>query len=100
LLTGQPPFPGDKPMKVILAHVHQDVEPPSQFRGDVPSDLEQIVLRCLAKEPSERFQTAAELGNALGNCADAGSWNRESAQEWWKANAVCRQAEELLAAAT
>ena len=100
LLTGQPPFPGDKPMKVILAHVHQDVEPPSQFRGDVPNDLEQVVLRCLAKEPAERFQTAAELGQALSNCADAGSWNRESAHDWWKANAVCRQAEELLAAAT
>jgi tRNA A-37 threonylcarbamoyl transferase component Bud32 len=99
LLTGQPPFPGDKPMKVILAHVNQEVEPPSQIRSDIPPDLEQIVMRCLSKDPNERFQSAAELGGALANCSVAGGWNREMARDWWSANCVCRQAEDLLAMA-
>ena len=98
LLTGQPPFPGDKAMKVIVAHVHQEVEPPSQLRSEIPSDLEHVVLRCLAKDPFERYQSAAEMGAALANCTSAGGWNRESAREWWQANAECKQAEELLAA--
>ena len=97
LLTGQPPFPGDKPMKVILAHVHQDVAPPSQLRSDIPGDLEQVVLRCLAKDPLERYQSAAELGAALANCSVSGGWNRDLARDWWRVNAVCKQAEELLA---
>lgn len=99
LLTARPPFPGDKPMKVILAHVHQEVEPPTQFRSDIPADLEQVVLRCLAKDPLERFQSASELGAALANCSVAGGWNRELARDWWRANDVCKQAEELLVSA-
>jgi serine/threonine-protein kinase len=100
LLTAQPPFPGDRPMKVIMAHLHQDVELPSQLRSEVPADLEQIVLRCLAKTPSERYQTAAALGAAIASCSVAGEWNRELAREWWRANGSCKQAEELLAAAS
>lgn len=100
LLTGRPPFPGDKPMKVILAHVNRKVEPPSQFASELPSDVEQIVLRCLAKDPQDRFQTAAELQDALQHSSAAGLWDREQAQLWWQSHAKCRQAEELLAAAT
>jgi serine/threonine-protein kinase len=98
LLTGRPPFPGDKPMKVILAHVHQEVEPPSQFAPEIPTDVEQIVLRCLAKDPKDRFQSAAELRDALQDSTAAGLWDREQAEAWWHAHAKCRQAEELLAA--
>ena len=56
LLTGAPPFEGDKPIKIILAHAHDPVVPPSRLRSDVPADLEQVVLRCLAKNPDDRYR--------------------------------------------
>ncbi len=65
LLTGVPPFGGDQPLKVIIAHATLDVVPPSQLRSDVPADLEAVILRCLAKRPVERYQDAASLSAAL-----------------------------------
>ncbi len=83
LLTGRPPFDNDNPMKVLVAHAHDDVAPPSNLRPDIPADLEQIVLRCLAKKPGERFLSAASLGTALSECESAGLWSRAQAANWW-----------------
>jgi len=98
LLTGQPPFPGDKPMKVIFAHVNQEVEPPSSIRPEVPDDVEQVILRCLAKNPADRYQSAAELLEALAATGVADLWNRDLAASWWCSHGRCKQADELLAA--
>ncbi len=49
LLTGKPPFIGSNPIEVIIAHSRDDVVPPSKHRDGIPRDLEQVVLRCLAK---------------------------------------------------
>jgi eukaryotic-like serine/threonine-protein kinase len=86
LLTGVPPFDGDKAIKVIMAHVQGIVVPPSQLRPEIPADLEEIVLRCLAKDPADRFQTAESLGEALAHCSAAGGWNDQQARQWWRAN--------------
>ena len=75
LLTGRPPFDNDNPMKVLVAHAHDEVAPPSTLRPDIPADLEQIVLRCLAKKPGQRFLSAASLGTALSECESAGLWS-------------------------
>jgi serine/threonine-protein kinase len=83
LLTGRPPFEGNRPIKVMIAHTHERVVPPSQHRDDVPPDLEAVVLRCLAKPPAERFQTAAALREALDACEAAGRWTRADATRWW-----------------
>jgi serine/threonine-protein kinase len=98
LLTGQPPFPGDKPMKVIFAHVNQEVEPPSSIRPEVPDDVEQVILRCLAKNPGDRYQSAAELREALASTSVTDLWNRDLAASWWCSHGRCKQADELLAA--
>ncbi len=74
LLTGLPPFAGDQPLKVIIAHATREVVPPSQLRPEVPADLEAVVMRCLAKRPQERYQDAASLGAALAGCAAADQW--------------------------
>ncbi|MFZ5830524.1 MAG: serine/threonine-protein kinase [Planctomycetota bacterium] len=84
LLTGQPPFKGDRPLKVIFAHAHEAVVPPSQVNPAVPTDLERVVLRCLAKNPTERYASAADLAAALGDCEAAGSWTRDNAARWWQ----------------
>jgi serine/threonine-protein kinase len=83
LVTGRPPFEGDKPLKVILAHANQKLLPPSELAPDLPSDLEQIVMRCLSKRPEERFQTIEDLADALDQCQDRDVWNRDLAEKWW-----------------
>jgi serine/threonine-protein kinase len=88
LLTGAPPFTNAQPLKVILAHVSQDVVAPSRLRPEIPLDVEAIVLRCLAKQPADRFQDVASLASALAECCVAGQWNRERAADWWQAELV------------
>ena len=73
LLTGRPPFADRPPLKMLAAHLYEPPEPLSRHRADVPADLEAVVLRCLAKDPAERFQTVAELNAVLaGFTAPAG----------------------------
>jgi eukaryotic-like serine/threonine-protein kinase len=83
LLTGHPPFEGDAALKVIFAHAHEPVIPPSTLRPGIPADLERVILHCLEKNPADRFQTAVELEEALGACGAAGQWNRERSTQWW-----------------
>jgi serine/threonine-protein kinase len=84
LVTGKPPFDDEQPMKVIIAHAHDPVVPPGQLNGDVPDDLEAVIVKCLQKPPANRFQTAAELAAALEDCRDYGRWTRENAKTWWQ----------------
>jgi serine/threonine-protein kinase len=93
LLTGQPPFDDEKALKVILAHASEKVIPPSELQTDVPHDLEQVVLQCLEKSPSDRFQSVEQLDAALAACESAGQWTREDARRWW--NAVEREESQL-----
>jgi len=83
LLTGRPPFEGDKPLQVMIAHAHQEPSPPSQVRGDIPEDLDRVVLTCLAKSPGDRYVNAEALRQALAGCDAAGRWTREMATAWW-----------------
>jgi eukaryotic-like serine/threonine-protein kinase len=84
LLTGHPPFTADKPLKVLLAHVNEPITPPSVYRPEIPADLEQIILRCLAKSPGDRFPDAASLAEALDTCQCSGGWSHALAARWWQ----------------
>jgi serine/threonine-protein kinase len=84
LLCGQTPFHGDKAMRVIMAHVNDPPPPMSQFSGDIPADLERVVMKCLAKDPAERFQNVTSMGEALRGCVAAGLWTRQRAADWWQ----------------
>jgi serine/threonine protein kinase len=66
LLVGQPPFFG-KVIKTLGAHINEPAPAPSKAsrRKDIPPGLDQLVLRCLAKRPEDRFQTGTELGVAV-----------------------------------
>ena len=63
MLTGRPPFFGTTP-DVLQAHLSLRPPPPSDF-APVPPALEEVVLRCLAKEPARRPENATALGTAL-----------------------------------
>src|SRR5205823_5997210 len=86
LLTGRPPFDGTNPLDVMMAHVRDEVVPPSHHQADVPADLERVILRCLAKNPEERFQDADSLEQALSECAAADQWTQGHAALWWQEN--------------
>jgi serine/threonine-protein kinase len=83
MLCGQPPFQDDNPMAVMIAHAHQEVPPISSHRSDIPVDLQQVVERCLAKSPANRYGDALELERALVACAAASDWDSRSAAIWW-----------------
>jgi hypothetical protein len=70
LLTGTPPFPGATAATVMLAHVRELPDAPSA-RADVPPDIERVVLKCLEKDPLDRYQSARELDAALAACGDS-----------------------------
>jgi eukaryotic-like serine/threonine-protein kinase len=85
LLSGVPVFDEPSPVAVALAHVQKQPVPPSQ-RGEmaVPQSLERIILRCLAKDPGERPQSATELARLLDDCNEVGAWTQEDAERWWR----------------
>lgn len=61
MVTGRRPFRGDYDQAVIYSIVNETPEPPTAIRTGVPMELEQVVDRCLAKDPAERYQTAGDL---------------------------------------
>src|SRR5436190_12000697 len=61
LLTGVVPFTGDTPVEIAMKHLSTVPEPPSSRRAEIPRDLDMIVLRALAKDPAERYQSADEM---------------------------------------
>ena len=68
LLTGVPPFVRRTAAETAAAHVHEVVIPPDEIQPGVPRDLQAIVLRCLSKNPDQRFQSVDALNNALTSC--------------------------------
>src|SRR6185437_14353582 len=61
LLTGRPPFTGDSPVAIAYQHVRENPIPPSRVDPELPAWADPIVLRAMAKDPGERYQTAAEM---------------------------------------
>jgi formylglycine-generating enzyme required for sulfatase activity/tRNA A-37 threonylcarbamoyl transferase component Bud32 len=65
MITGQPPFEGDSAVVILMKHVNEPVPDIRRLNGDVPEELIAVVEKALAKDPNQRFQTAAEMGAAL-----------------------------------
>ena len=61
MLTGYVPFVADSSAEVMRMHLREQVPPPSRLRPDVPEDLDLLVLRATAKDPDDRFGSAAEV---------------------------------------
>lgn len=61
MLTGRHPFPGEHRQTIAYQIIHEEVEPPSTYREELPAEVDKLVLRCLVKEPTERYRSAGEL---------------------------------------
>ncbi|MDH3592665.1 MAG: serine/threonine protein kinase [Planctomycetota bacterium] len=83
LLTGVSVFDVEAPMQFLTKHMSEEPPPPSK-RADVPADLEAVILRCLRKEPKDRFAGAGDLRAALARCQDARLWTETNAKLWWE----------------
>jgi serine/threonine-protein kinase len=87
LLSGTPVFSGKSIIEVCSHHLHTAPLPLSERASQrIPSDLEDIVLDCLAKDPEARPPSAYKLAERLRACADAGSWTELDARSWWQAH--------------
>ena len=73
MLTGTVPFTGDTALEIAMKHLNTVPEPPSEKRppgiGEVPHELDLVVLRALAKDSDDRYQTAREMDADLGRVA-------------------------------
>ena len=65
MVTGHSPFHGDSATTVCFKVVNRDPMPPSAFDLDLPSALDALIFRAMAKDPAERYQNGAELANDL-----------------------------------
>ena len=65
MLTGYTPFDADTPLAILMKHLNDPLPLPSQLDPSLPPSFEQIVLKALAKNPDDRFQSASEMLTAL-----------------------------------
>jgi eukaryotic-like serine/threonine-protein kinase len=61
LLVGRPPFVGDSPVSVAYQHVREAPVPPSQLDPEITPEIDAVVLKALAKDPADRYQSASEM---------------------------------------
>jgi beta-lactam-binding protein with PASTA domain len=80
LLTGMLPFTGETPLEIAMKHLSEVPKPPSELRPDVPPDLDMVVLRALAKDPADRFESAEEMERELARVAGGSGVTAETAE--------------------
>jgi eukaryotic-like serine/threonine-protein kinase len=80
LSTGRRPFDVKSPVDALYKHIYEPPPSPRHFRPDLPPDLEKVILRCLAKNPSERLLSCAELADNLQSLVKRGVLIEESPQ--------------------
>lgn len=65
MVTGRLPFDAETLENFVYKHLNEEPERPSVFRKDIPKDLERLILKAMHKSPSDRFQTAGEMRQAI-----------------------------------
>ncbi|MBA3498089.1 MAG: serine/threonine protein kinase [Gemmatimonadales bacterium] len=85
LLTGEMVFAAESPLKMLIQHIQAVPVPPSIRSGrPVPADLERLIMRCLEKDPADRFASADELLAELDRLPSADGWSALDARAWWE----------------
>ena len=84
LVTGRQVFEGSSVLEVATKHVSAQPDPPSRHSpGEIPRELDALILRCLEKSPDRRPSTARELARLLSSVPLEDSWSEERAEAWW-----------------
>ena len=84
LLTGTPVFSAPTVLEICAHHLHTPPEPPSARLGRrLPAELEDLVVRCLAKSPADRPQSARALCHDLDHVSAVDPWSEVDAAKWW-----------------
>ena len=84
MATGQPPFVYEQAMKVLVAHASQQPRSPRELNPALPEELDEIILRCLEKEPEDRFQDVASLREMIDQVPISEPWSSYEAAQWWQ----------------
>jgi serine/threonine-protein kinase len=71
MATGRLPYDADTPLAVILKHVNEPVPVPTDLNDDIPEAIQAVIIKAMAKDPEERYQSANELIRDLQNAAAA-----------------------------
>jgi Serine/threonine protein kinase len=87
LVTAQYVFQAPNATMMLMQHLQATPVPPShKSPKPIPQDFEQIILRCLSKDPAARPRDAAELSDLLRKCRPVSIWSEDRAREWWVAH--------------
>ena len=94
MLTGLPPFTSSSAIGVLAEHIKTRPRAPSAIAGrPIRPELEELVLRCLEKDPDDRIQSASELAAALRAIEFDRAWTNDDARAWWDARRCEREGE-------
>jgi tRNA A-37 threonylcarbamoyl transferase component Bud32/flagellar basal body-associated protein FliL len=72
MATGRLPYDADTPLAVILKHVNEPVPLPTDFNDDIPGAIQAVIVKAMAKDPGERYQSANEMIQELQEAAKVG----------------------------
>lgn len=98
MATGEPPFNYQQPIKVMVAHASETPRSPRELNPDLPLELEEIILRCLEKQPEDRVQDTTTLHEMLDQVPIVDNWTSALAADWWT-NYGCPQRKAMAAQA-
>jgi serine/threonine-protein kinase len=85
MVTARLVFEADDWERVKMMHVKESVVMPSmRTEFDVPAEMDSVIMKCLEKVPADRYQTIAEVAEALGEVPTAQPWTRARAREAWE----------------
>ena len=83
MLTGRPPFDERNPVLLVVAHGTTPAPTFEEIGVSVPADLAAVVLKCLNKNPDDRYDSPRDLLTALEQCECGKSWDWVEAERWW-----------------
>lgn len=85
LLTGRPPFIDPAPLVLLRKLLTTEPQKPSELAElPIPTELDEVVIRCLRTDAQDRYQTVEELERALGAIDTTEPWSARRAQDWWE----------------